>query len=41
MDILHVAAAEILGCSHFLTGDRRQASLVDAIGLRLVWFEGY
>jgi len=41
MDILHVAAAEILGCSHFLTGDRRQASLVEAIGLRLVWFEGH
>ena len=40
MDILHVAAAEILGCSHFLTGDRRQASLVEAIGLRLVWYEG-
>ncbi len=41
MDILHVAAADILRCSHFLTGDRRQARLAEAIGLTLVWFEGH
>lgn len=39
MDILHVAAAEYLGCSHFLTGDRRQARLAESIGLNLVWHE--
>ncbi len=38
MDILHVSAAAVLGCSHFLTGDRRQASLVEATGLNLVWY---
>jgi len=36
MDILHVAAAERLNCSHFLTGDRRQARLAEAVGLPLV-----
>jgi predicted nucleic acid-binding protein len=35
MDILHVAAAEHLDCSHFITGDRRQARLAEAIGLPL------
>ena len=40
MDILHVAPAEILGCCHFLTGDRRQARLVEAVGLNLIWHEG-
>ncbi len=39
MDILHVAAAERLGCSDFLTGDRRQARLAEAIGLNLVWYQ--
>ncbi len=39
MDILHVAAAELLRCSHFLTGDRRQARLAEAMGLNLVWYE--
>lgn len=39
MDILHVAAAERLACSQFLTGDRRQARLAEAIGLNLVWYE--
>ena len=38
MDILHVAAAELLGCSHFLTGDRRQARLAEAIKLDLVFY---
>ena len=40
MDILHVAAAELLGCSHFLTGDRRQARLGEEVGLNLVWYQG-
>ncbi len=39
MDILHVAAAEHLKCSHFLTGDRRQARLAEAIGLPLVFYK--
>jgi predicted nucleic acid-binding protein len=39
MDILHVAAAECLRCSHFLTGDRRQARLVEVIGLNLVFYQ--
>lgn len=38
MDILHVAAAEHLNCSHFLTGDQRQARLAEAIGLPLVLY---
>jgi len=38
MDILHVAAAESLGCSHFLTGDRRQARLAEAINLDLIFY---
>lgn len=40
MDILHVAAAECLACSHFLTGDRRQARLAEAIDLPLVYYQG-
>ena len=39
MDILHVAAAEHLDCSHFLTGARRQARLAEAIGLPLVLYQ--
>lgn len=39
MDILHVAAAERLGCSHFLTGDRRQARLAEAIGMPLIFHQ--
>ena len=39
MDILHVAAAEHLDCSHFITGDRRQARLAEAIGLSLVFHQ--
>ena len=39
MDILHVAAAEHLDCSHFITGDRRQARLAEAIGLPLVFHQ--
>ncbi len=38
MDILHVAAAEWIGCSHFLTGDQRQAKLAESIGLNLVFY---
>jgi predicted nucleic acid-binding protein len=33
LDILHVAAAQALGLSDFVTGDRRQASLAKAAGL--------
>lgn len=33
LDILHVAAAVVLGCGVFLTFDRRQAELAKAIGL--------
>lgn len=33
LDILHVAAAQALGISDFVTGDRRQASLAKAAGL--------
>ena len=39
MDILHVAAAEHLDCSNFITGDRRQAQLAKAIGLSLVFHQ--
>lgn len=39
MDILHVAAAEVIGCSHFLTGDKRQARLAAVAGLNLVFHE--
>jgi len=39
MDILHVAAAEHLDCSHFITGDQRQARLAEAIGLPLVFYQ--
>lgn len=39
MDILHIAAAEQLNCSHFLTGDQRQARLAEAIGLPLVFYQ--
>lgn len=39
MDILHVAAAERLNCSHFLTGDRRQARLAEEVGLPLVFHQ--
>lgn len=39
MDILHVAAAERLACSHFLTGDQRQARLAQAIDLPVVFYQ--
>jgi len=39
MDILHVAAAEHLECSHFITGDRCQARLAEAIGLPLIFHQ--
>ena len=35
LDVLHVAAAVSLGATAFVTGDRRQASLADAAGLRV------
>jgi uncharacterized protein len=33
LDILHVAAAVLIGVQAFVTGDRRQASLAEAVGL--------
>lgn len=39
MDILHVAAAEQLNCTQFLTGDQRQARLAEAIGLPLLFYQ--
>lgn len=39
MDIPHVASAEHLDCSQFITGDRRQAQLAEAIGLPLVFHQ--
>ncbi len=41
MDILHVAAAEYLKCSQFITGDQRQARLAEAIGLPLVFYQPF
>lgn len=35
VDILHVAAAVLLGARHFVTGDRRQASLAEAAGVEV------
>ncbi len=35
LDILHVAAAMLVGARTFVTGDRRQASLADAAGLEV------
>jgi hypothetical protein len=35
LDILHVAAAVLLGAPHFVTGDRRQAALARAAGLEV------
>ena len=35
LDILHVAAAVVLGCGVFLIFDRRQAELANAIGLNV------
>lgn len=35
LDILHVAAAACLGAETFVTGDRRQASLAEASGLKV------
>ena len=35
LDILHVAAAVLLGALDFVTGDRRQASLAESIGLKV------
>ena len=33
LDILHVAAAQMLDVREFVTGDRRQAALAQAVGL--------
>lgn len=35
LDILHVAAAVLIGAQNFVTGDRRQASLAEAVGLEV------
>ena len=35
LDVLHVAAALVLGCPAFLTFDKRQAELAKAAGLRV------
>jgi hypothetical protein len=35
LDILHVAAAVLVGARDFITGDRRQASLAEACGLEV------
>ena len=39
LDILHVAAAECIRCSHFVTGDQRQARLAEVIGLSAVFYQ--
>jgi predicted nucleic acid-binding protein len=39
LDMLHVAMAEVLECSHFLTGDQRQARLARAVKLPLVFHQ--
>jgi len=36
LDILHVAAAELSGAEHILTGDQRQQKLARAVGLKVV-----
>ena len=35
LDILHVAAAEAVGCAAFITGDGRQADLARSVGLEV------
>lgn len=35
LDVLHVAAAAVLGCRSFVTYDERQAALAKAVGLRV------
>lgn len=36
LDILHVAAAELSGVDHIITGDQRQQKLARAIGLKVL-----
>lgn len=36
LDVLHVASAQVLGCTTFVTYDDRQAALAKALHLRLV-----
>lgn len=36
LDVLHVAAALVLGCRNFVTYDDRQAALARAVKLRLI-----
>ena len=36
LDLLHVAAAEALGCKTFISGDRRQLKVAHAVKLRTV-----
>lgn len=38
LDILHVAAAVLVGARNFVTGDRRQASLAAAAGLEVTQY---
>ena len=35
LDILHVACAQYLSCSRFITGDKRQANLAERAGLKV------
>ena len=37
LDILHVAAAEELGCGRFLSNDARQRALAERIGMLTEW----
>jgi len=39
LDILHVAAAVLTGAREFVTGDRRQASLAEAVGLEVTRYQ--
>jgi predicted nucleic acid-binding protein len=38
LDTLHVAAALLVGATDFVTGDERQASLAEEVGLRVTRF---
>lgn len=40
LDILHVAAAALVGARNFITGDGRQASLAEAAGLDVIRYRG-
>jgi predicted nucleic acid-binding protein len=36
LDLLHVAAAQQIGCTTFVTADRRQLAVAKAVGMRVV-----